>query len=63
MKKRTVFVGAILSLIPLWQPLLLKTGVVLSSTGFMLYVPEKLQAQGGDFYYNRGVEKYDSGDY
>ena len=51
MKKRTAFISAILSLIPLGQPLIIKTGVVLSKTGLMLYVPEKSHAQSGDFYY------------
>ena len=50
MKKRTALIGAILSLIPLGQPLIIKTGFVLSTTGLMLYVPEKLQAESGDSY-------------
>ena len=36
MKKRTAFLGAILSLLPLGQPLLIKTGVFLSTTGFVV---------------------------
>ena len=32
MKKRTAFVGALLSLIPLGQPLIIKTGAFLSTT-------------------------------
>ena len=45
MKKRTAFIGAILSLIPLGQPLLFKTGVVFSTTGLMLFIPAKAQAE------------------
>ena len=45
MKKRTAFIGAILSLIPLGQPLLIKTGVVLSSSVVMLSLPEKVNAR------------------
>ena len=45
MKKRTAFIGAILSLIPLGQPLIIKTGVVLSTTGLIISVPEKVYAE------------------
>ena len=54
MKKRTAFVGAILSLIPLGQPLLIKTGMVLSSSALMLSLPEKVNAESADFYFDRG---------
>jgi len=50
MKKRTAFIGSILSLISLGQPLLIKTSVVLSSTAVMLFVPEKVNAGSADFY-------------
>ena len=63
MKKRTAFVGAILSLIPFGQPLLIKTGVVLSTTSFMISLPEKVNANSADFYRKRGIEKFDSGNY
>ena len=58
MKKRTAFIGAILSLIPLGQPLLIKTGVVLSSSIVMLSLPEKVNADNDDFYYQRGLSKF-----
>ena len=48
MKKRTAFIGAILSLIPLGQPLIIKTGVALSSTGLMLALPQKVNAKSAD---------------
>ena len=63
MKKRTAFVGAILSLIPFGQPLLIKTGVVLSTTGLMLSLPEKVHANDAVFYYDRAGEKFRNGDY
>ena len=63
MKKRTVFIGAILSLLPLGQPLLIKTGVVLSTTGLILFVPEKVNAESADFYFDRAFEKGKNGDY
>ena len=44
MKKRTAFIGAILSLIPLGQPLIIKNGVVLSTTGLIFFHAEKALA-------------------
>ena len=58
MKKRTAFIGAILSLIPLGQPLLFKTGVVLSTTGLMLTVPEKVNAESAKFYDQQGLKEW-----
>ena len=63
MKKRTVFIGAILSLIPLVHPLLIKTGVVLSSSAVMLFLPEKVNAENSTFYFNRAFEKGNNGDH
>tara|TARA_B100001029_G_C14910549_1_gene366239 strand:- start:81 stop:584 length:504 start_codon:yes stop_codon:yes gene_type:complete len=60
MKKRTAFIGAILSLIPLGQPLLIKTGVVLSTTGLMLSLPEKVNSESADFYFDRGNSKIEN---
>ena len=57
MKKRTALIGAILSLISFGQPLFIKTGVVLSSTGLVLSVPEKVNAESFHFYLKRGDEK------
>ena len=51
MKKRTAFIGAILSLISSGQPLFLKTGVVLSTTGLMVLAPEKVHAESAYFYF------------
>ena len=63
MKKRTAFIGVILSLIPLCQPLLIKTGMVLSSSAVMLSLPEKVNAESADFYFDRAYEKADKGDH
>ena len=63
MKKRTAFIGAILSLIPIGQPLLIKTGVVLSTTGLILAVSENAHARNADYYFNRGYEKAEKGDH
>jgi len=63
MKKRTAFIGAILSLIPLGQPLLIKTGLVLSTAGLIISVPEKVNAESADFYFDRALEKSKKGDY
>ena len=58
MKKRTAFIGAILSLIPLGQPLLIKTSVVLFTTGLILSIPEKLNADSADSYLKKLEEIY-----
>ena len=63
MKKRTAFIGAILSLMPLGQPLIVKTGVFLTSSAVMLSVPEKAFAESAVFYYNRGYDKGKRGDH
>ena len=63
MKKRTAFIGAILSLIPLGQPLIIKTGLFLSTTGLMLAVSENVYARNSAFFYNRGSDKAEKGDY
>ena len=54
MKKRTAFVGAILSLIPLVQPILIKTGVVLSTTGVMFFHAEKSLANSFNVDFDNG---------
>ena len=63
MKKRTAFIGAILSLIPFGQPLIIKTGVVLSTTGFLLSVSEKVNAGDNFYYFNRAYDKAKIGDH
>ena len=63
MKKRTFFIGAILSLIPLGQPLFFKTGLVLSTAGIMLSVPDKVNADNDIYFGERAVESYKNEDF
>ena len=63
MKKRTAFLGAILSLIPFGQPLIIKTGGVLSTAGLMLSVTEKVNAESADYYFDSAYKKGEKGDY
>ena len=63
MKKRTAFIGAILSLIPLGQPLIIKNGVVLSTTGFLFSVSEKVYARDNSYYFDRAFDKGENGDH
>ena len=63
MKRRTAFIGVILSLIPLSQQLFIKIGVVLSTAGLIISVPEKVNAETSKFYFDRGYEKSKNGDY
>ena len=63
MKKRTAFIGAILSLIPFGKPLIIKTGVFLSSSAVILSLPEKVNAADNSYYFNRAYDKYEKGDY
>ena len=62
MKKRTAFVSAILSLIPLGQPLIIKNGVVLSSSAVMLSLPKKVNAETSLFFYEKGIQEWLEGD-
>ena len=63
MKKRTAFFGAIISLIPLGQSILIKTSFVLSSSVITLSIPEKAQAESADSYIDRANKKFDDKDY
>ena len=63
MKKRTAVIGALVSLLPIGQPLVIGTGTVLTSAGVMLSVPEKVNAESADFYFNSAYEKAERGDY
>ena len=57
MKKRTAFIGGILSLIPFGQPLLIKTGLVSSTIGLMLTLPEKVNADSYEYYMDIARQK------
>ena len=63
MKKGTAFIGAILSLISIGQPLIIKSVVVLSTTGLILAVSENVHAENASFYFDRARKKSDSGDF
>ena len=63
MKKRTAFIGAILSLLPLGQSLFFKTGLVLSTAGIMLSIPEKVNADNDLYFGQRAVESYKNEDF
>ena len=63
MKKRTAVIGALVSLLPMAQPLIFGTGAVLTSAPVIFSVPEKAKAESAVFFYNRGIDKYDRGDY
>ena len=63
MKKRTAFIGAILSLIPLGQPLLIKTGIALITSKIVILNSDSAIAESAEFYNKRGNEKYDAEDY
>ena len=61
MKKRTAFISAILSLIPFGQPLLIKTGVILSSAAVMLSLPEIVNANDADYYFDLARYNFNKG--
>ena len=63
MKKRIAFLGAILSLMPITQSLIIKKSVVLSTSGLILSIQKNVKAESGDFYFERGIAKHDYGDY
>ncbi len=63
MKKRTVVLGALVSMLPIGQPLLIGTGAVMTSAALMLSVPGKVQAESSEFYFDRALDKAKRGDY
>ena len=63
MKKRTTFIGAILSLISLGQPLIFKNFVVLSSSALITSLPVNVNAETAQFYIRRADEKFIKKDY
>ena len=63
MKKRSAFFGAILSLIPLGQPLLIKTGLFLSSFAVTLSLPAKVIAESAKSLNKKGMQEYEKGDH
>ena len=63
MKKRTAIIGALVSLLPMGQPLVIGGGVALTSAAAMLALPEQAMAESFRFYIDRGHKKHDAGDY
>ncbi len=63
MRKRTAFIAGILSFFTFGQPLLIKTGFVLSNSTVMLFLPEKVNAEGAKYYIERAEEKFNDEDY
>ena len=63
MKKRTAFFGALLSLLPLGQPLFIKTGFFLSTIGIIISHTETVFAESQKFYIDRGKRKQKINDY
>ena len=63
MKKRTAFIGVILSLMPLGQSLLIKTGIALVTSKIIILNSDSAIAESAEFYNKRGNQKYDVEDY
>ncbi len=63
MKKRTAFIGAILSLIPLGQSLSIKTSLLLPTTGMIFFQTEKVLANSFNFDYDNAIELFDADKY
>ena len=57
MKKRTAAIGLLMSLLPLGQPLVIKTSVALTSAGLFLSIPEEANAESAVSFYNQGNNK------
>ena len=63
MKKRTAFIGAILSLIPLSQPLIFKTGFSLSTVGLILSASQDAKAEDAEIYNTKGMKNHYENDH
>jgi len=63
MKKRIAIITALLSLMSMGKTVLIGTGAVISSAGFMLAASEKAYAENAEFYYKRGINKAEEGDF
>ena len=65
MKKRIAFIAAIFSLFPLGQPLILKTGIGLSSLVLTTFVSEKVHAEyrNVDRFFKISYKRIEEGDY
>ena len=63
MKKRTAFICAILSLLPLGHTFLIKTGIVLSSSALIIALPAKVFANTCEKYFSEGYIKSKNDDH
>ena len=63
MKKRTVVIGVLVSVIPMAQPMIIGMGIAFTSAAVILSVPQKAQAESIQIYIERAVEKKKSGDH
>ena len=63
MKKRTAFIGAILSLIPLGQPLLIRNGLFLTSSAILIAASENAYARDASYYFDRAFNKAEKGNH
>ena len=62
MKKRIAIIAALTSVLPMGEPLIIVTGAALTTAAMIFNIPEEANAGNGDFYFNRGILKYDRGD-
>ena len=63
MKKRTAFIGAILSLMPFGQSFLIKTSVVLPTAGLILSASQVVKAEDAEIYNTKGMKKHYENDH
>lgn len=63
MKKRNTLIGLLLTLIPWNQAFLFKTVPIFATSGLILAIPQKVVAENALFYYKRGFDKHNKGDY
>ena len=63
MKKRIAIITALLSLMPMGKTVLIGTGAVISSAGFMLAASDKAYADSAEIYYKKGINKAEKGDF
>ncbi len=61
MKKRIAIIGALVSLLPMGQPLMIGTGAALT-TSFLIHIP-KVYANTFHIFYDRGVKEFDRGNF
>ena len=63
MKLRNKAIATALSLVPLGQLLIIGTGATLTSAAVILSFPQRINAESPEFYLNRGMARFSSGDY